>query len=876
MIFAVRNNLIITILLLCFCIDVTKAQDTSNFNYNYVTVTAGDYEASSFMRFFAGDHWRDLWITPIRVPILNLHTYARGLTPTKKGGGQQTKSLHFIGGTGKEYKFRSIDKNVSRSLPSEFKGSVVDDALQDQISVTNPGSAVVISPLMEVVGILNTKPFICLMPDDEKLVEFRDEFAGVLGTIEEDPEDYENKELNFAGADKILSTVKLFEILQEDNDEVVDAAEFLKARLIDILIGDRDRHAGQWNWAGFKIGKKRVWKPIPKDRDFAFPLYDGLFPRLMTVAFTSMVNFGYDMPAMLDMTWEGRHLDRRFLGSLDKSVWDSITVFMQQRITDEVIQYAVAQLPPEYFALAGDQLTAKLKSRRDQLKKASDEFYNWVSKYVDVWCSDKDEYAEINRINNLFTKVSIYKRDKNTGSKNGSPIFYRLLKNTVSDEVRVHLMGGEDYAIVGGEVDDGIRVIIEGGKGKDKLYDSSKVNGNFLGFTPFPSSINKTGFYDSGKKTKFIESASTYINTDKEETPEDEQLRYEPPIEDRYHDYNVLIPFGFNTDDGIIFGLGGRINYYDFRMHPFSHRYDLSASYSTISERPEVIFTGDFNDFIRGINVKIPVKYTGLEITRFYGFGNQSIRDEKLVEEEYYNVSQKYFGVGSYFEIPVINHLTFQPGFLFEFSHVLKREGKLVTELNPYGLGSHNFFALSVSFLFDNRDDRDFPYNGYYFKLYSNIYPDVLNNKDFFGKLSFDGRSYLSSNYITDFTLALRTYSETAWGYYPFYKGATIGGKKTLRGFPRDRYVGDYSLMGSAELRFYLTKVFFLVPFKLGMNLFSDCGRVFLEGETSNLWHTSYGGGFWFSFNKRMINFSINYAKSPETFRIYLSLGQMF
>jgi hypothetical protein len=30
----------------------------------------------------------------------------------------------------------------------------------------------------------------------------------------------------------------------------------------------------------------------------------------MTVAITSMVHFDYEMPAMLDMTWEGRHLDR--------------------------------------------------------------------------------------------------------------------------------------------------------------------------------------------------------------------------------------------------------------------------------------------------------------------------------------------------------------------------------------------------------------------------------------------------------------------------------------------------------------------------------------------------------------------------------------
>src|SRR3970282_956007 len=144
----------------------------------------------------------------------------------------------------------------------------------------------------------------------------------------------------------------------------VDAVEFLKARLFDIFIGDRDRHAGQWNWARFKTGKNRIWTPIPKDRDFAFPLYDGLFPRVMTVAITSMVHFDYDMPSMLDMTWEGRHLDRRLMSSLDKPIWDSVAVFMQSKLTDEVIENAVRQMPEEYFQQEGEHLISKLKSRR--------------------------------------------------------------------------------------------------------------------------------------------------------------------------------------------------------------------------------------------------------------------------------------------------------------------------------------------------------------------------------------------------------------------------------------------------------------------------------------------------------------------------------
>ena len=59
-----------------------------------------------------------------------------------------------------------------------------------------------------------------------------------------------------------------------------------------------------------------------------------------------------------------------------------------------------------------------------------------------------------------------------TGEKKGSPLFHRLLDNDITDDIRVHLLGGDDFAIVTGKVQEGPKVIVVGGKGKDELIDS--------------------------------------------------------------------------------------------------------------------------------------------------------------------------------------------------------------------------------------------------------------------------------------------------------------------------------------------------------------------------------------------------------------------
>jgi hypothetical protein len=48
-----------------------------------------------------------------------------------------------------------------------------------------------------------------------------------------------------------------------------------------------------------------------------------------------------------------------------------------------------------------------------------------------------------------------------------------------------------------------------------------------------------------------------------------------------------------------------------------------------------------------------------------------------------------------------------------------------------------------------------------------------------------------------------------------------------------------------------LFRPYIVVPGELGVLGFTDVGRVFLKGESSDVWHTGVGGGVWFSFLRR-------------------------
>jgi hypothetical protein len=182
----------------------------------------------------------------------------------------------------------------SKALPEDFQGYLADDVVQDQLSSAHPGAPLMVPPLAEAAGVIHNVPRLVILPDDPALSEFREVFAGRLGTFEQFPTPASDQYAGFNGATEILSSVDLWQRILADPSVRVDVKAFLRARLLDFFLGDWDRHARQWRWA--KLPGMPGWQPIPEDRDMAFVNYDGLLLTLFRPFRPTLVAFRNQYP----------------------------------------------------------------------------------------------------------------------------------------------------------------------------------------------------------------------------------------------------------------------------------------------------------------------------------------------------------------------------------------------------------------------------------------------------------------------------------------------------------------------------------------------------------------------------------------------------
>lgn len=440
-----------------------------------VTVQAGKhYKHGKLYSFLFGNHYRDVWATPVRVKVLDLRQEKGGLRLEKKGGSMQSTSFTLSDNKGHKYSLRSIDKDPAGSLPYLIKRSVVADFMRDQTAALNPYAALMVPPLARAAGIPHATPELVYLPADTAVLGKFVNQAGDKFFMLEEKMEYKGALSDTAGVTEVISTKKLLKKRFSKNKHQVDQLAFARARLFDLFLNDRDRHQGQWHWAVYKQSKKTIYRPVPEDRDQAFYRFaDGVIPRVFGrgMGYQKFISFRNDFGDLKALAFKSQYIDRHFLSEVTSQEFDSIAQELKKSLTDEVIQQAVQALPKEVYGQIGERTAATLKSRRDLLPEAAKAFYKLLAKEVHVTGSDDEEHFIVKRLDDDLTEVKVM------NSKNKTMLYSRVFDRRDTNEIKLFGLGDDDVFEVSGEVKRGIKVTITGGLGEDEITDKSKVKG---------------------------------------------------------------------------------------------------------------------------------------------------------------------------------------------------------------------------------------------------------------------------------------------------------------------------------------------------------------------------------------------------------------
>jgi len=817
--------------------------------HDSVTVRAGArYDAGWLHRALFGSDYRDLWTAPIRVETLDLGAFAGGLTPTTAGGGFQTASLRFRGADGYQYGFRSVDK-APAVLPEEFTGTFIEDLVADQTSSQHPFAVSVVPALLEAAGILHTEPRLVVLPDDPRLGEHRARFANMLGYIERRAI-VEPGRPGFAGALEILDSDEFFPLAARGPAHRVDAQAFLRARLFDAWIGDWDRHPGQWTFARFGDTTPTVWTPIPEDRDQAFVRFDGLLLGVARASAPFLLNFGPSYGNTVGTGWNAREIDRRFLTQVSDAAWDSAAAWLQARLTDGAIDAAVARLPAEARALDGARLAAALKARRDRLPAFARRARATLLAEAELHATDAAEAVTITRARDGRVDLAIAE-----ATRPDDPYLRRTFDPAVTRDLRLYLHGGTDRVVVRG-VGGPLAVRIIGG-GEAQVIDSSAGA--------------PVRLYASGGD-RAAGPSSTRVDRRADVGPPDERGR---PF--GYRDWGAQwMPTGWLTygpDVGLFVGPGAQVTDYGFRKYPFASRTRLRGGWAFGASTARADLEVEFHPENSRTRALLYARVSGIGVVRYHGPGNESALTEA---DEFYRVRQEQYLVVPTLAFPFARHAEFAIGPSAEFVKTRTGDGRIVDVTTPYGGGEWGQLAARARLQWDSRDDARYPTGGLFARVDGAVFPPWLDVDSTYGFVDGSVSGYVTAAMPLRPTLAVRAGGRKLWGPYPFFASAFIGDAASVRLGRQHRYAGDAAVYGNAELRLRLTRFFVILPGDLGIFGLADAGRVFVTGESSDQWHTAFGGGVWMSLLQSTTMLSAAVARSAERTGFYFGTGMAF
>ncbi len=816
-----------------------------------------------------GDHYRKYYSTSVNAPIAFLDTLLGGLKPIQRGGGHQSKSLRLADKNGKQYVMRALRKSAIKFLQStafqdkyveeDLEESYADRFLLDFYTTAHPYTPFAVGKLADAAGVFHTNPKLYYIPKQETLGIFNDEYGNELYMIEERVESNHSDLESFGKPKDILSTDDVLQEIRKTGKSIVDEPSYIRARVFDMLIGDWDRHEDQWRWARFeKEDGTEFCKPIPRDRDQAFSIFDGSiisFLRCAVPFIRMMQSFDEELPSTKWFNFEPYPLDLTFLNQSDWNEWEKQVKYIQTNLTDEIIDQAFEELPNEVKGKTIEEIKTKLKGRRQNILNIAREYYLYLNKFEVIAGTQKDDKFHITRLPGGKTSVDIHRKDLG--------IFNRTFTHDVTKEIWLYGLDGRDSFVVEGEGDHPIMIRVMGGR-KNDTYDFKNTK--------------KVKLYDYKSKNNTIvhKKARKWLVDSYDINNYDYKKR-------DYFVYQLLPLISFNPDDGLRVGVLNNYTKYGLQRNPFTHKHSFGASYYTGSSGFDVSYSGEFSNIFHKWNFGVEGLYTSPNFAQnFFGFGNETEYDKDEVDLDFNRVRIRKWNAaisliwrgrdGGYFQ--------FKPHVeSFEVENTEERFVNTVFAANSTVFEQQTYAGAEVTYRFKNMNDLAFPTLGMDVGITAGYKTNIDegDNENRFAyvepHLAIDHKLIKNGKLV----LATKVGGKAILGDdFEFYHGAQLGGVHRLRGFRNERFTGKYSLYQNTDLRLQLGKFkTSFIPLKYGITGGFDYGRVWLENDDSDTWNNSVGGSFWVS-GLDTFTANLGYFGSTDGGRLVFVLGFAF
>ncbi len=809
-------------------------------------------------RFLFGDNYREEWTAKTTLPVIRVSEISGGLRPSKLGGGFQSTSLRMKDAHGKEFALRTVEKKPDLIVPVPFQGTFVRELLDDVTSAQHPYSALIVAPVSKAAGVPCSVPTIGVVAADSSLGMYRKLFEGKVSLIEE------REPLG-----KTENTEDALKDLQKDNDNSYDARNFLKARMIDVLFADWDRHGDQYRFYNRNPkGEDKYFTIVPRDRDMVLNITQGLLPTLIKRLFFMPRVFGFKGNVMAGSNYylyKSGFMNAHPASQLSREEWAALSEEFKTEVTDEVLEEGLKQLPPEIYPIRHKQQLQELKQRRDGMSRAMDKYYLLSNQIVDIHTSNKNEFilAEDAPGENA-TVITIRKISKSGELKD--TLMHKKYPRSITREIRLYTGKGDDSLVVN-TINSGVRLRVIGGKG-DKAY-------NII------NSRKSIKLYDREEESYYGQASKLRKHL------WDDSLNTAFAPVNFYNTAFPLVTAAINPDDGIFLGAGIRfVRQKGFRQLPYSalHQFMISHSFSTdafsIKYNGEWIKTIGKADLTADVVIKAPDN-----TQNFFGRGNETEFDKTGNFKRYYRTRFNLVDLGTALRWRGIKGSSFSLGPALQYYHFDKNEnqGRFINNtdlLHTYdsAIVSSDKMHLGIiaTYTLDQRNDKILPKWGSFVNIEVQGYTGLNSVSKTFIRIIPEVALYKSLNARQTIILADRFGGGLSFGKTTFYQSMFLGGQGNLLGYRQYRFAGEHSLYNNLELRISLADFGnYIFKGQFGIAAFYDIGRVWQSGEQSDKWHNGAGAGLFLS-PAALAVFRLNLAYSEEGWYPSFAMGFRF